>query len=557
MSDRGDETLSSRLIDEERSRTRVLAESWVLKENIHSLCASGPLVAGYASKDSDYEMIIVTKNSNKNVPEKPVDVSVRPSPLIIDLESLLNAATRPSPGELLIGRFLNIYEPLVNSEFLHRVEVEYKKRVIAEALIEIQADYRDFSSNLILPYEYFLFDRLHKRALEYPDETESYGRTYGGVHKEENLEFTLRGFREAAEFLASRGIVRINDDSVRILKGRMERKNVLSMLYEMYPRTAENASHYALHSIASGAGVKLKAKPLPEQTIMEKVEGTVDLDRPRRLLRLEEGVVFDDASRTIEELARMSGFGEIYEFQVEKMGDLINSSKLLEIWGNGRRSKYILKRFPELKSVKWVLLNLWSIAAKRFNMSPLSRLNREVEAVRRLHGLGIKTHHITGIILDERTLVTEYYEGVTLDKSVREITTGMSTDMSDIQEYAQALGKLHKAGLVYGDTKPHNAFVGEDGIYLLDLEQSMERGDKAWDLAEFLYYSAKIAKQEEGMRLVAESFLEAYRIENGGQVIRKARHIRYLTPFMLFLAPKMRKVVRESLAKYSQTEVSI
>lgn len=526
----------------------------VPKEEIHSLCAYGSRIAGYERDDSGYDIIIVTNNIKENVLEQPEEGSVKSSPIIVDEATLLNAAKRPTPGEFVIGRFLNIYEPLVNAEFLRSVEREYKKRIIAEVLIEIQADYRDFSSSLIIPYEYFLFDKLHKRALEYPDAIDRYARTYRGVQKRENLEFALRGFREAAELLASQGIMEKTDDSVRIFRGRKERMNALSRLHKMYPLTTAGASHFALHSIASGVGIKLKVKPIPELSIMEKVGSTVELDRPKKLLRLEEGVVFDDASKIIEEVARMSGFGENYAFEEKKMGDLINSSKLLEIWGDGRRVKFILKRFPELKSAKWVLLNLWSVAAKRFSMSPLSRLNREVEAVRRLHGLGIKTHRITGIVLDERTLVTEYSEGVTLDKSVQEITTGMSTDTSDIKKYAQALGKLHKAGLVYGDTKPHNALAGKDGIYLLDLEQAMERGDKAWDLAEFLYYSAKIAKQEEGMKLVAESFLAAYRTENGSQVIRKARKKRYLTPFMLFLAPKMRRVVREALAKHSSPD---
>jgi tRNA A-37 threonylcarbamoyl transferase component Bud32 len=345
----------------------------------------------------------------------------------------------------------------------------------------------------------------------------------------------------------------MTDDSVRIPRVRKKRMRALSMLYKMYPLTTRGAIRYALHSFANRAGFGFKTKPIPKLRITEKVVSTVELDRPNKLLRLDEGVVFEDATKMVGEIARMSGF-ETYEYEEKKKGDYINSSKQLEIWGDGRRMKFILKQFPELKSVKWVFLNLWSLVAKKFNMSPLSRLDREVEAARRLRELGIKTHRITGIILDERTLVTEYTEGVPLDKSIEEITTGKSTDTSNVKEYAQILGKLHKAGLVYGDTKPQNVLVGKDGIVLLDLEQAVERGDKAWDLAEFLYYSAKLAKQDEGMKLIAESFLAAYRTENGSQVIRKARNIRYLSPFMLVLAPKMTWMVRKALASYASPD---
>jgi len=550
---RGDEALNGRLTDEEKSRLLALAESLVPIEEIHSLCVYGSRVAEFGRTNSDYDMIIVTKSFKEKAPGGVQQEHVRSSPVIVDQASLLNAAERPVPGEFVIGRFLNIYEPLVNAEFLRNVEIEYKKRVIAEELIEIQSDYGDFSSNLILPYEYFLFDKLHKRALEYPDLIDSYARTYSGAQKEENLEFTLRGFREAAELLASLGIIEKTDDSVRILRERKKRMKALSVLYKMYPLTTRGAVQYALHSFANRAGFGFKTKPIPKLRATEKVVSTVELDRPNKLLRLDQGVVFDDASKVVEEIAHMSGF-ETYEYEEKKKGDYINSSKQLEIWGDGRRMKFILKHFPELKSVKWVLLNLWSLVAKKFNMSPLSRLDRELEAARRLRELGIKTHRITGIILDERTLVTEYTQGVPLDNSVEEITTGKSTDTSSVEEYAQILGKLHKAGLVYGDTKPQNALVGKDGIVLLDLEQAVERGDKAWDLAEFLYYSAKLAKQDKGMKLIAESFLAAYRAENGSQVIRKARNIRYLSPFMLVVAPKMTWVVRRALARYSSPD---
>ncbi|MDA4128983.1 MAG: hypothetical protein OK422_05980 [Thaumarchaeota archaeon] len=459
-------------------------------------------------------------------------------------------AKKPSAEEFAISKLLNIYEPLVNADFLESAEIEYKKRIVSEKLIEIQADYGDFTSNLIIPYEYFLFDKLHKRALAHPDETYAFVRTYSSPQGKGNSEFTFRGFREAAKSLASQGIIESTDDSVRILSGKKRRK-ALSKLLKMYPLTTRGAIQYAFHGLANRAGFEFKTKPIPKLTLIEKVESIVELDRPNKLLRLEEGVIFDDGSKLVEELARISGFVEKYEFEEKKKGDFINSSRQIEIWDDKRRVKFVLKHFPELKSVKWALLNLWSLASKRFNMSPLSRLNREVAAVSRLRRLGIKTHRITGVVLDDRTLVTEYVQGVPLDKSVGEITKGKSKDTGDVEKYGQVLGKLHKAGMVYGDTKPQNALVGKDGIDLLDLEQAVEKGDPGWDIAEFLYYSAKLSKEKEGMKLVAEAFLKGYRNENTGQPVRKAKRLRYLGPFILFLTPKKIRVIRAALKKYS------
>jgi tRNA A-37 threonylcarbamoyl transferase component Bud32/predicted nucleotidyltransferase len=539
----------------------------VPKEKIYSLCAYGSRVAGYEREDSDYDMIIVTKDFKENVPDRTEKQPDKSSPIIVDEATLLDAAKRPEPGEFVIGRFLNVYEPIVNAEFLRSVEIEYKKRGIAEGLIEIQTDYGDFSSNVVIPYEYFLFDKLHKRAAAYPEALYGYTRTYTCDQSKENLEFTLRGFREAAESMASSGIVEITGDSVSIFRGK-ERAIALSKLFKMYPLTTRDARRFAFHTFANRVGYGFKTKPVSKLRATGKAyhPALVELDHPRRLLRLEEGVVFDDASKMVEEIARVSGFGETYDYEEKKQGDFINSSRQLEIWEDKKRDKYVLKHFPELKSAKWAILNLWSLAAKKFNMSPLSRLNREVEGVRRVHELGIKTHRIVGVALDDRTLVTEYVDGVPLSKFVQKIIKGESTDTGNIEKYALVLGKMHKAGLVYGDTKPQNVLVGKDGIDLLDLEQAVENGDAGWDLAEFLYFSSTHLEKEDdkkddkkkddgqkeaGMKLIAESFLASYRSENGSEVIAKAKNMRYVLPFLPVLAPKMIRVVRRAFEKYS------
>lgn len=157
-------------------------------------------------------------------------------------------------------------------------------------------------------------------------------------------------------------------------------------------------------------------------------------------------------------------------------------------------------------------------------------------------------------------------EGLPLSEFVQKIINGESTDTSKVEEYARVLGRLHKAGLVYGDTKPQNVLVGKDGIDLIDLEQAVENGDAAWDLAEFLYFSTTHlekeddgkkdgkkddGQQEAGAKLIAESFLASYRSENGREVIARAMNKRYLLPFLPVLSSKMRKVVRSALERYS------
>jgi len=524
----------------------------VRKENIVALCAYGSRVAGYARKDSDYDAIVVAKEFEEGVKSTQARVPIQASALIVDESILREEANKSSPKEFVVGRFLNVYEPIIGADLFRSVEFEYKKRVLAEELIEIQSEYGGFSSNLILPYEYFLFDKLHKRVSVFPEATYAIASTYTCASKKENLEFTVRGFREAAGSLASSGVIVSDDQSVRIVPGEVP-TDILSKIVTLLSPAKEGTTQPTGkgYDILTGTGVvgtEVRAGKIGRRGA---VKSPVELDRPKKLLRLEEGIVFDDASKINEELARMSGFHGAYTFKQRKRGQVYTSTQLLEISSQGKRVDYILKSFPDLKSVKWALLNLWAFTGKKFTMTPFARLQREYEGVKRLRRLGIGTHSIVGIALDQKILVTKYVKGVPLSRFVDRITSGKSTDTKYVEKYAKTLAKLHRAGLVYGDTKAENAFVCQHEISLFDLEQTVENGDTAWDLAEFLYFSARSAVKEEGMKLVADSFLASYQKENGARAITKANSARYLVPFRPFLATGMTAVVRDSLRRYS------
>jgi tRNA A-37 threonylcarbamoyl transferase component Bud32/predicted nucleotidyltransferase len=522
------------------------------KGSIVAICAYGSRVAGYSRKDSDYNIIIVAKDFKEGVKSTESQGPFQTSALIVD-ESVLREEASKQSKEFVVGRFLNVYEPIIGDELLRSMEFEYKKRVIAEELTDIQSEYGGFSPNLILPYEYFLFDKLHKRAIVYPEATYSFASTYTCAKKKENIEFALRGFRQAGGSLASMGVVESTDESVRIITGEVP-TNVLSKIITLLTPSKEGTTQPTGkgYDVLAGKGVAGTKAPARTRSKRGAVAAPIELERPKKLIRLEEGVFFDDASKINEELAQMSGIHGAYTFKEKKKGEVYTSTQLLEISSRGKRVKYILKSFPDLKAVKWALLNLWAFTGKKFNMTPFARITREYEGAKRLRKLGIGTHRIVGIALDQKILVTKYIEGTPLSKFVEDITNGKSTDTKYIEKYAKTLAKLHNVGLVYGDTKAENAFVCEDEISLFDLEQTVENGDPAWDLAEFLYFSARGAKKEEGMKIVADSFLASYRKENGVKAIADAKGVRYLEPFLPFLAPGMVTVIRDSFANAEQ-----
>ena len=169
--------MSETLSPDEKGQLLDLA-STLVKDPVTSVTAYGSKVAGYSRPDSDYDIIVTSKNFSGRVRYRYVDVPVKASALIVRDELFLSDAKKASLGEFVAGRLLNVHLPLKDAEFTRQAEVESKKRVIAEAIYELSSQNGEFSQDLIIPLDYFLFDKLHKRAMIYPPVLYSYIKTY-------------------------------------------------------------------------------------------------------------------------------------------------------------------------------------------------------------------------------------------------------------------------------------------------------------------------------------------------------------------------------------------
>ena len=211
-----------RLTEEERSTVARLAAALVDPAKTSGVAAYGSKVAGYARPDSDYDVVIVAKRFREGVRYRYVDDPVPASALLVDEGVLFQDAQSSYLGEFVVGRLLNVYEPLSNPGLFQAVEHEYKKRVIVEALLDLASDYGEFSSRLVVPYDYFLFDKLHRRAAIYPPALYSYVHTYTSALGAENRAASVDGFRSAAESLQPRGFLVAGPDGVRLVPEKLK-----------------------------------------------------------------------------------------------------------------------------------------------------------------------------------------------------------------------------------------------------------------------------------------------------------------------------------------------
>jgi tRNA A-37 threonylcarbamoyl transferase component Bud32/predicted nucleotidyltransferase len=521
-----------------------------------AVAAYGSKVAGYARPDSDYDLIVVAKKFKGGIKYQYVHSPVTSAALVVESELLEKDAMKAYLGEFVSGRLLNVYEPLLNGDLIRKAEVESKRRVLAEEILEIESLYGEFSQDLVIPLEYFLFNKLHKRAIVYPPALYSYVKTYTCPSGDENKAFSLEGFAEAALSLQSEGILRFESNSgtphVR-LSGEGLKSRAFASTLSLFNLTTRGVRQYAVHGYAGRVGFNVfKDEALSKvKRMQEKADPPEELEEPKRLIGLQEGMVVPKTDQMVQRLAAQSGLGA-YTKREKSLGEIYSTAKLLTLRGaSGKEAKFVLKYFADIRSVKWAILNVWSLSRK-FSTSPQARMHREYYASVVLRSRGVATPMIVGAVLDEKVLVKEYIQGDRLSDIVQGILTGRSEETSTVERFGEAMGAVHRAGFALGDSKATNVIVSADGgLYFTDLEQATEGGDQAWDVAAFVYYQAKLSFKEAGTKKVTEAFLEGYKRANGAENIVKAKSPKYVAPFRPLTAPQMLKVVRESIEAYS------
>lgn len=539
-----------RLTAEECSSLRDVASSMVEPSSIAGLAAYGSKVAGYARPESDYDLIVVSKRFREGIRYKYIEKPVAASALIVDEHLLSQDAESSYLGEFVVGRLLNVYEAIADADLFTTLELVYKRRVIIEALLGLSEDYGDFCRHFIVPYDYFLFEKLSKRASIYPPALYSYIQTYSCPLGAENRSISIAGFASAAEGLTSRGLISTSAAGV-IMAPENLKGDTFTKVQSIFSLTARGLTQYAVHGYAGRVGLSVYRREAESKLkrMRETARPLLELEKPRSLLKVEEGVVLPDASLIEKELAGLLGFAT-YSTKERELGDPYSTTRVLTFTDGTHESSVVVKNYSDVRSLKWALLGIWAAAANKFSMTPMARLDREYAMTRALRKCGILVPAILAVAPGERVLVKEFVTGPTLSSVIDGLIKGNSEGMEHVVTYADLMAKVHSAGFALGDAKASNVVVSTRGLYLTDLEQSVPGGDMAWDLAEFLYYTAKLSTREEAMSRVARAFLESYVSSGSRTIVDKAKTPKYYRPFQPFVVPSMARMLQDLLAEF-------
>ncbi len=214
----------------------------------------------------------------------------------------------------------------------------------------------------------------------------------------------------------------------------------------------------------------------------------------------------------------------------------------------------VVKKYTDWVNLKWFTVNLVTLGTKKFSVMGKSRLANEYGMNRVLSEADVPVPEIVHVSIPDRILIERYVEGENVGNIVK---AASSSDQLTARQYevatgiGKALAKIHSIDITMGDSKPENFLSSSDGkMYSLDLEQAARKGDKAWDVSEFLFYSGHYSPlMTQGLSQFVDGFIEGY-LETGEQnTLRRAAGLSYLKVFSIWTAPPVIFRIADRLRK--------
>lgn len=273
------------------------------------------------------------------------------------------------------------------------------------------------------------------------------------------------------------------------------------------------------------------------------------LKHPKDSWTLIEGNLVVDSDNWLKETMRQLGFQDNTEVKQERLGEVYSTTQMVEFRASNKEAKVAVKKFKDLKSFKWAILNIWALPLRKFELTAEARMHREYTYYVRFREMGFNTPQIISLFLSERLLVTDFIHGINLGKIISDFLQGHYSDLTSVKLYGDLLARIHRSGYVVGDTKPSNTIYQKPLLYFTDLEQAGISGDASWDIAEFIYYAVRLCPHVEQARKFVETFKRGYLKEGSIDVLLKAANPKYLKPFQPFVLPKVSKAILEEITE--------
>lgn len=504
-----------------------------------SVCIYGSQASGYARKDSDFDVLFVVDTYDEKVRYYYKTIADKQFAILaVDKRALELDAEKGELGDFVAGRFLSPYIPVVNPDYLRKIEITVKRRFAEEDLEDLIIEYDELSRGLVIEPEYLVLARMEKRSIAYPPLKYSYTNMLQKNLRESNMKKILDGYREVIEDLVSSGMVKREDESIILVDRYIDKvlsskiRNRVVNLMDFGRRAIHS---YLTHTKAGKVNLDIVAKELASKIKREIHTSTtkMEIEDPKNylLLKTEQGLISLNRKDMVIDKIRSLDINQ--KIDVSVLSGALNDVHLVTL----DDEMLVVKKFTDWFNIKWLLLNIASYGTKVFRTSGKARLSNEYVTNRILAEKGIPVPEVVSISLQDRILVEQYIKGKSLLHILLKI--GKSDQISEEdKKYVFAAGKLlaqiHNLDVTVGDCKPENFIAGDNGkIYVIDLEQGERKGDKAWDVAEFLYMAGHFGiAMAKGFLRFTRCFVSGYASVGDKTVLNEAGGVRYTRVFV-------------------------
>ncbi|MCJ7560604.1 hypothetical protein MUO79_08305 [Candidatus Bathyarchaeota archaeon] len=458
-------------------------------------------------------------------------------------------------GEALAGNLIFPYTTLYGTDYLHAHEIMLKKRLILELLENLILSFPELSYRIHVKPQYFMYEVMLSRVRVFPPLAYGLSNFMNGVALKKEAESVLRGYIEALDQLEKEKKITLSDGYVMIPKKLVVESQNPKVRFTNISKNAQRTLFTSLFGVfpqLMNFFSKNTETFLKLQTVTMKKEANLarNFVDPQKYVFVPtaEGLVSLADRVDIEAFARKTLLnGENAKIKLEAVGGVLNDVYLIKAYPNGIEKKVLVKRFKDWSGFKWFPLTLWSFGTRTFAVLGRSRLARECAISEYLRCEGFNVPKILHVNHNERLVFMEYIEGENLSNAIKRIATSNSRekaekDLNRIMRVGEILAQVHSLNVALGDTKPENIIVNpNDKIYLLYFKQASRDGDKAWDVAEFLYFSGHYLQplySNGKAESIARSFISGY-LRGGGDAntIKKAGASKYTRVFSVFTMP--------------------
>jgi len=526
--------------------------------NIVAACFYGPRVCGYGDEKSDVHALLLLSDYRTGLkcyskPSNGVNVFI----LVVDQRIFERDVEQGWLGEFVAEKVTAPYEPLINEKHLSCREVKVKRRIIWELCENIVLEFPELCHELLIKPEYFMYESMMRRARLFPPITYSFLNMLRGDVKRKNVELMMNGYFKAINELVEENQITFSNGHVKITQRLVNAVRKKKPRLPVFLRSIQRTAFLHVLNILPKMMVPLTQD---QQTFMkshqqvEAAELVSRLEEPGKYLLMPTPLglaPLSDKTTIRDFVIKTVPNGATLDIKIEQMGGVLNSVYLLRFQKNHEEQKVVVKRFKDWLGFKWFPLSLWTLGTKTFAVLGRTRLEREYATNQFLQGHRFPVPKVLHISHQERLIFEDFVEGENMVEVIKRIISSkekVADEVAVVREVGRKIAEAHRLGVAFGDCKPENIIIAEDGkTYFVDLEQATRDGNQVWDVAEFLYYSGHYVFPifpSDSAELIAKEFIGGY-LEAGGkkETVERAASARYTKVFSVFTPPHVVLVI--------------